>query len=630
MCGILAIIGDTLPVTKDAANQALDMLAHRGPDDRGVVHVPGAWLGHRRLSIIDTSSGGHQPMVDESTGVALTFNGEIYNYIELRSELEALGHHFHSQSDTEVLLRSYLAWGTRCVERFNGDWAFLIWDPRDRSAFLSRDRFAVKPLYITHSNGVLSIASEPKALLALYPELRRVNERALYRFLKESALYDNADCFYEGIQLLQPAHSAIYKLDEDELAVMRYWDWPEPGTSPAQGNVQMEFNALFEDAVRLRMRSDVPVGVTLSGGLDSTAVMTSANRHLESGKTRMTAFTSVYEQQGDSAAVDERKWAALAVENCAHVDLQLVEAPKHLWMQTLRKIIYFMDGPGYSPAVFPLWNIDHTASQQKVVVLMEGQGADELLGGYTDHAAAALLENSGYLLRRFKWIDLGRELKGCLAAFGARVFLTRLTRLVFPSLIDFNYRHAGLLGVMRADFIERASSELDKLPPARKATSVGLAEGVMRADFSSRILPGLLQYGDTVSMANAIESRLPFLDYRLVEFCARLPIEWKIKNSQTKYILREYLRSIGQLQIANRKDKKGYPTPIEQLFKFNDGEMLRDLLLAQDARIRAYCDQEKIKNLITRFLSGQKRSENPLYRLISAELWLQECIPSQR
>ena len=234
------------------------------------------------------------------------------------------------------------------------------------------------------------------------------------------------------------------------------------------------------------------------------------------------------------------------------------------------------------------------------------------------------------MLRRFKWIDFGRELKGCLAAFGARVFLTRLTRLVFPSLIDFNYRHAGLLGVMRADFIERVSSELDKLPPSRKTTSVGLAEGVMRADFSSRILPGLLQYGDTVSMANAIESRLPFLDYRLVEFCARLPVEWKIKNGQTKYILREYLRSIGQLQIANRKDKKGYPTPIEKLFKFNDGEMLRDLLLAQDARIRAYCDQEKIKNLISRFLSGQKRSENPLYRLLSAELWLQECIPSQR
>ena len=628
MCGILAIIGNTLPVSVDIANQALDTLAHRGPDDKGVVQVPGAWLGHRRLSIIDTSSAGHQPMVDEETGVALTFNGEIYNYIELRDELEALGHRFHSRSDTEVLLRCYLAWGEKCVERFNGDWAFLIWDPRDRVAFLSRDRFAVKPLYYVHFGNVLSIASEPKALLALYPELRRVNERALYRFLKESALYDNSDCFYEDIQLLQPAHSATYKLDEDELAVMRYWDWPA-SPLPLHEDVQTQFNALFEDAVRLRMRSDVPVGVTLSGGLDSTAVMTSANRHLESGKTRMTAFTSVYEKQADSTVVDERKWAALAVANCAHVELQLVDAPNHSWVQTLRRIISFMDGPGYSPAVFPLWNIDSSASQQKVVVLMEGQGADELLGGYTDHAAAALLERFGSLVRRLRWLDLGRELKGCLAAFGVRVFLTRLSRLMFPWLIDLNYRYAGLLGVMRKDFIERVSLELEKLPPSRKTASAGFAEGVMRTDFSSRILPGLLQYGDTVSMANAIESRLPFLDYRLVEFCARLPIGWKIRNGQTKYVLREYLRGIGQSQIADRRDKKGYPTPIEQLFKFNNGEMLRKLLLAPDARIRAYCDPAKMESLIERFLSGQKRSENPLYRLISAELWLQECIPFQ-
>ncbi len=625
MCGILAIIGNSQTANMDQANIALDTLAHRGPDDRGVLSVPGAWLGHRRLSIIDTSSAGHQPMVDESTGVAITFNGEIYNYIELRDELEALGHQFHSRSDTEVLLRSYLAWGQKCVDRFNGDWAFLIWDPRTRIAFLSRDRFAVKPLYFTHSNGSLSIASEPKALLALYPELRRVNERALYRFLKESSLYDHTDSFYDGIQLLQPAHLAVYKLDSDELSIMRYWDWPQGKISEEQ-NIQTQFNTLFDDAVRLRMRSDVAVGVTLSGGLDSTAAMTTADRLLESGQTRMTAFTSVYENSSNAPVVDERKWAALAAKNCSHVDLQLVEAPSGMWVQALRKIIPYMDGPGYSPAVFPLWHIDQTACRQKIPVLIEGQGADELLGGYTDHAAAAFLDHFASLLLGLKWFTLGRELKGCLSAFGAGEFFKRLSRLVFPWLIEFNYRHAGLQGVMRADFIERVTPQLANLPVQRNYHAVSLAEKVMRQDFSSRLLPGLLQYGDTVSMANAIESRLPFLDYRLVEFCARLPIEWKIRDGQTKYILREYLRSIGQVQIADRKDKKGYPTPIEQLFKFNDGEMLRELLLASDARIRAYCDQEKIRKLINRYLSGQKRSENPLYRLLSAELWLQECI----
>lgn len=629
MCGILAIIGNTLPVSKEQANQALDTLAHRGPDDRGVWQTPGAWLGHRRLSIIDTSSAGHQPMVDEMTGVAVTFNGEIYNYIELRSELEELGHQFHSRSDTEVLLRSYLAWGEKCVDRFNGDWAFLIWDPRNQCAFFSRDRFAVKPLYFTQARGALSIASEPKALLELYPELRRVNERALYRFLKESALYDHTDCFYEGIQLLLPAHYGIYKLAGNALDIVRYWDWPNGG-NPLQDDVQAQFNALFEDAVRLRMRSDVPVGITLSGGLDSTAVMSSAEKHLEAGSKRMTAFTSVYEQPPNTPVVDERKWAALAAQNCAHVNLQLVEAPNNLWLQTLRTIIRHMDGPGYSPAVFPLWHIDKTASQQRVTVLMEGQGADELLGGYADYAAASLLGNFALSLRRFKWGAIGRELKGCFAAFGATVFLTRLSRLVFPWLISLNYRYAGLLGVMRSDFVERVNLGPGNLPQKRKNTTVSLAENVMRFDFSSRELPGLLQYGDTVSMANAIESRLPFLDYRLVEFCSRLPIEWKIRTGETKYILREYLRSIGQAQTANRRDKKGYPTPIGQLFKHNDGEMLRELLLAPNARISAYCDRDKMLKLINRYLAGQKRSENPLYRLLSAELWLQECIPASK
>lgn len=626
MCGILAIIGSVLPVSVELANQALDKLAHRGPDDKGVYHVAGAWLGHRRLSIIDTSSAGHQPMVDETTGVVLTFNGEIYNYVELRNELEGLGHQFHSRSDTEVLLRSYLAWGEQCVNRFNGDWAFLIWDPRSQKAFLSRDRFAVKPLYFTHARGVLSIASEPKALLELYPELRCVNERALYRFLKESALYDHTDCFYEGIYLLQPSHYGIYNPDSNQLDVVRYWDWPNEVNSNL-GDAQAQFDTLFEDAVRLRMRSDVPVGVTLSGGLDSTAVMSSAEKHLELGSKRMTAFTSVYEQQPNIPLVDERRWAALAAQNCVHVDLKFVEAPNHLWLQTLRKIISYMDGPGYSPAVFPLWHIARTASQQSVKVLIEGQGADELLGGYPDYAAAALLEKLGHLFRKFKWVVLGRELRGCFAAFGAGVFLIRLSRIVFPWLIDLNYRYAGLLGVMRGDFIERVQLGLDNIPFAQENTSVSLAENMMRFDFSSRELPGLLQYGDIVGMANGIESRLPFLDYRLVEFCARLPIEWKVKTGETKYILRGYLRRMKQVEIANRKDKKGYPTPIGYLFKLNDGEMLRELLLNPKAKISAYCDQEKIRGLLNRYLAGQKRSETPLYRLLSAELWLQECIP---
>jgi asparagine synthase (glutamine-hydrolysing) len=620
MCGILAIIGNSLPVSSELANKALDTLTHRGPDDRGVWCVEGAWLGHRRLSIIDSSYAGHQPMVDEATGVVLTFNGEIYNYIELKIELEALGHVFHSHSDTEVLLRAYLAWGKQCVERFNGDWAFLIWDSRTSTAFSSRDRFAVKPLFYTRARGVLSIASEPKALLELYPELRKVNEKVLFRFLKDTALYDGADSFYEGIHVLLPAHSAEYKSDGDVLTIERYWDWPT-NEEPLSGDVQAQFDALFEDAVNLRTRSDVQVGVTLSGGLDSTAILASVEKQLEHDSLRMKAFTSVYEQKSDGVEIDERQWAKLAADKCTQFDLQMVAAPENLWQQTLSKITWNMDGPGYSPAVFPLWSIMEVTSQQKVLVLLEGQGADEMLGGYSDYAALDLIES----FSRFNFWAIKRSFSDYTGTFGLVFFLKRLLRKISPSLREFNFYYSGVLGVMRKDFIARAGNK-PVAPTSQYLTSTSLVEREMRADFTARELPGLLQYGDAISMANGVESRLPFLDYRLVNFCSRLPMEWKIRNGETKFILRQYLRRNGQNAIADRKDKKGYPTPLASFFKANNGAMLREMLLNSESKIHAYCDPKKLQKLIDRYLAGKSQSENSLYRLLSTELWLRQCI----
>jgi asparagine synthase (glutamine-hydrolysing) len=565
-------------------------------------------------------------MVDNVTGVTLTFNGEIYNYVELRDELEDLGHRFLSNSDTEVLLRAYLEWGSQCVQRFNGDWAFLIFDPRTRTAFFARDRFAVKPLYYTRARGGVSIASEPKGLLTLYPELRRVNEKVLYRFLRESALYDMNQSFYEGIHVLPPAHLAIYRPDEDVLEISRYWDWPSV-RSAAHRDIQAQFDALFEDAVRLRMRSDVPVGTTLSGGLDSTATTTVAGDGLNSDAGRMVAFTSVYEKPSGGASADEKEWAERAVSVCPNVELKEVTASVSNWSSTLRRIVKYMDGPGYSPAVYPLWNIMQSASHRGIKVLVEGQGADELLGGYPDHSAAALLDEWWFALSRCKLGRLIREFRGYWTTFGGLFFVMRLARLVSPWLRDFNYRYSGAVGAMRSDFIKRAgSTSAGGIQAVRALSGIGLAEREMRIDFESRILPGLLHYGDAISMANGIESRLPFLDYRLVEFCASLPIDWKIRGGQTKYILREFLRRNKQSQIANRKDKKGYPTPIDQLLKEDNGKVLRELLMAPDSKILEYCDHKGLNDLINRYLSGWKRSENPLYRLVSAELWLRECI----
>ena len=628
MCGILAIIGKAMPVNSELFNRALDTLAHRGPDDRGVWCVEGAWLGHRRLSIIDTSHAGHQPMVDDATGVALTFNGEVYNYLELKVELESLGHRFHSHSDTEVLLRAYLAWGKSCVQRFNGDWAFLIWDPRTSSAFVSRDRFAIKPFFYTLVRGVLSVASEPKALLELYPELRKVNENALFRFLKETAVYENSNSFYQDIHLLLPSHSAEYRADGSVLSIERYWDWPD-ADEPLSGDIQGQFNALFDDSIRLRMRSDVQVGVTLSGGLDSTAVLTAAEKQLEHNSLRMSAFTSIYQQQGNSPDIDERKWAAIAVEKCRQFDLQMVSADEKIWLQTLNKITWHMDGPGYSPAVFPLCKIMETSSKQKVLVLMEGQGADELLAGYSDYAIYDLLESFPKRLLRLELSALKRDVTAFIGTFGFLTFMKRLIRKLSPHLRELNFRYAGVLGVMQKDFIGRAELVHVESFKLQNKSIISMLEKEMRYDFVSRELPGLLHYGDSISMANSVESRLPFLDYRLVEFCSKLPVEWKIRNGETKYILREYLRGNGQNEIADRKDKKGYPTPLANFFRSNNGAVLREILLNPQAKIRAFCDTDKMRRLINRYLAGNNQSENSLYRLLSTELWLRQCIPDE-
>ena len=277
MCGIVATVGiDERAVTTRGA-EALRVIAHRGPNDEGIWTDGTAWLGNRRLSIIDLTAGGHQPMVHEATGVVITYNGEIYNYIELRTELETAGHSFKTQSDTEVLLAAYLQWGERCLSRLNGMWGFLIWDPRIQRAFFARDRLGVKPLYYAVADGGLSVASEPKALLALHPELRRVDEASLFDFLASGNLYTGRRSFYAGVQVLEPGHWGLYDPSASSPAISRYWSLPN--TSPSSvdyGQAVQTFGDLLTDAVRLRMRSDVPVGFTLSGGLDSSAVLQAA------------------------------------------------------------------------------------------------------------------------------------------------------------------------------------------------------------------------------------------------------------------------------------------------------------------------------------------------------------------
>lgn len=617
MCGILGWLGQHASKDIQRFNKALDLLAHRGMDGRGVWSAPGVLLGHRRLSIIDLSAAGHQPMLEPTSGAVITFNGEIYNHIELRGDLEVLGHRFTSHSDTEVLLHALIEWGEGALQRLNGMWAFAFWDPAKQRLLLSRDRFGVKPLYYRQGMQGLSFASEPKALLALFPEHRQVCEQTLLDFLGNNLLYARGESFYQGIHLLPPAHYASFEAATGKWELSRYWDYPTKDNTLLSGEEAIaQFDEIFTDAVRLRLRSDVPVGLTLSGGLDSTAVLAAANQSLPQP---LTCFTSIY-GEGESG---ELPWAQIASQ-AAHAPLIPVSAPQEDWLTILRKIAWHMDGPGYSPAVYPLWHLMRQARKDGVPVLLEGQGADEALAGYPQYAVLELLE---YLSRKS---DQPIRLAGLCGRIGAlrRTFslkwaLAWALREVSPNLLRWHRNRVGFQALIQKNLT---------IPPPLANQKINGNDRVRQrllADHSVNILPGLLHYGDAISMAHGIETRNPFLDYRLVEWMFQLPSNLRFHHNETKWVLREYLRAHGQRLIGNRPDKKGYPTPVGKWLASDQGKEIAHLLLKPNNRLHDWCDPQKIRRLIEQNRRGVLSAEHHLYKLVSTQLWLSVCIEQE-
>lgn len=610
MCGILGWLGRHQPDDGARFGTALDLLAHRGPDDRGVFVAPGIMLGHRRLAILDLSPAGHQPMIEPSSGAAIVFNGEIYNHVELRRELEQAGHRFVGHSDTEVLLHALLEWGELTLPRLNGMWAFAFWEPAKQRLLLARDRFGVKPLYYRHGMEGLAFASEPKALVALFPQHRTVSEPVLLDFLGNNLLYARGESFYCGIHVLPPAHCAIHDASTGSFRTLRYWDYPEDTGSALRAEEAAEqFDALFTDAVRLRLRSDVPVGLTLSGGLDSTGVLAAA---CTSAAGVPTCFTSIYGE----GEVGELPWARLA-SAAAQAPLIPVPAPQGEWLPTLRKVAWHMDGPGYSPAVYPLWHLMYRARAEGVPVLLEGQGADEALAGYPQYAALELLDHLG---GRPTLRGIGDRLGALRRTFSWRWTAAWLARELSPTLLRWHRRRVGFQSLMRKGI------ELPSLPD--RAGGDRVRQRLM-LDHALFILPGLLHYGDAISMAHGVEARHPFMDYRLVEWMFRLPNHVRFNRHETKWVLREYLRRHDQGAIGNRPDKKGYPTPVGRWLATEEGKEIEGLLLDRHSPLQQWCDLGKVGRLIELNRKGVLAAEHHLYKLISTQLWLSECIQGQ-
>jgi len=619
MCGILGQIGDIADT--DKFNSALNTLQHRGPDDWGLYQDELATLGHRRLSIIDLSTAAKQPMQAKSTKSVIVFNGEIYNYIELKRELESKGHEFYTESDTEVLLAAYDEWEQHCLKKLNGMWAFVVWSPAKKKLFFSRDRFGVKPFYYICTGNLFAFSSEPKALLALYPDYRRVDNTALYNFLALGNLYGHGRSFYEGVKVLPPAHFGVFDARTGSLSLQQYWKYPVHCVNHDLEQSAREFNDLFVDSVRLRLRSDVEVGITLSGGLDSTSILASAN---SINGPSIKCFTSTY----DKEKVSELKWAELATRKAGN-PLICAEARGEEWLETMEKIAWHMDGPGYSPAVYPLWKLMAQARSHNVPVMLEGQGADELLGGYDQYLVLQLFQMIRKMILHPN-VDSGKNVvavyENLMRTYPAVMVILRIAREAFPWLIPFYRKVKGSLGILKKDFINTTPGELSN------AVFSGCEDKVnerLMYDHSYAILPGLLHYGDAISMAHSIESRNPYLDYRLVEWAFSTPSVIKLAYGQSKWLVRNYLRNVNYSEFGDRWDKKGYPTPVSAWLKAQDGAILKEVFEVGRACIGEYCDLKKLNQLINMFLKGDSRVENHIYRLVSTELWLRACVANR-
>jgi len=599
MCGLAGIVDFDRPPERATVEGWLDALAHRGPDGRGVYEDDGVCLGHLRLAIIDLSDAGLQPM--ERDGVQLLHNGEIYNYVELREELRAKGHRFSSGTDSEVLLAAYREWGVRCVERFNGIWAFVIWDAPRRTLFCSRDRFGVKPLYYRLDRGRFAFASEPFPLRQEGANLAAVRE-----YLEHGYLDHGDETFFAGVRRLPPAH--CLELEPSGLRLWPYWRL-EPRDPPAEPVAAVR--ETFLDAVRLQLRSDVPVGTCLSGGIDSSAISVGVAHQ---GHSRQKTVTAYFEDAG----FDERPFARAVVDRTG-ADAHWVTFSAADLVADLPAIVQAQGEPFGSTSICAGWYVMREARRAGLTVMLDGQGGDEIFAGYRAFFGYRLAD----LLRSGHVLEAGAELRAFAAANGARWGAVAFAAPHVPerARLAARARLRGAAGLIATD-----------LPPRHEHADVNGAafpdrlRRQLHLVLSRRGLPELLRYEDRNSMAHSLEARVPFLDHRLVELAFSLDGGQLIRRGETKSVLRRALVDMLPPEVRARRDKLGFVTPEHRFLRGALGDLAADVFASQAFRERGFVDAEAARRRLERHRSGRLRAGMELWRALNLELWAQRFL----
>ena len=627
MCGIAGIYNKNINIQIDHKLDLMGkILAHRGPDDSGKWIQEENKLGffHQRLSIIDLSKKGKQPMTDQS-GNWIVFNGEIYNFKDLRKRFE---NKFISGSDTEVILKAYERWGKDCVKHFRGMFAFAIWDESKQELFCARDHFGIKPFYYMESENGFYFASEVKALLPfidnLKPDLGALKDYITFQLcLGEKTMFKN-------IFQIEPAH--FMTVSNKGIKTQKYWDVNfKPDFNRKEEFFHQELKEILRDSINEHMISDVPIGAYLSGGYDSSAIASIANDLGQ--QNELIGFTGKFSKYGPN--FDESKYARELAKK-RKFEIKELEITDQDFIDNIQKVIYHLDHPTAGPGSFSQYMVSSLAAKNRKVVL-GGQGGDEIFGGYTRYLIAYFEQcikaaindtskNGKFVVTYESIIPNLKSLKNytpLLKQFWKEGLFDEMNNRYF-SLIN---RAPNLSDFVNWEILEGYSSRqtFNKIFYGDNVKKESYFDLMTHFDFKT-LLPALLQVEDRMSMAHGLESRVPLLDVRIVELAAKMPADVKFKNGEMKYIFKKAIKEFIPESIYKRKDKMGFPTPVNNWFENEANEMLNDVLGSLKSKNRGYIDNYSLLQMV----STENDFGRNIWGAFSLELWFQTFIDNHK
>jgi len=608
MCGICGFNWKDEKMCRNMTNA----LKHRGPDDEGFYFDNDISLGHRRLSIIDIKTG-HQPIYNENKTICIIYNGEIYNYLELRKELESK-HKFYTNTDTEVILHAYEEWGKNCLNKFNGMWAFCIYDKNKNILFLARDRFGIKPLYYYFKDGRFIFASEIKAILECNIVERAPNNLVIFDYLMYNIVDHTDETFFKGIKKIPKGHFAIFDIKTKRLNIEKFWTLK---ITTEDGHVdKTKIKDLFLDSIRLRLRSDVPIGSCLSGGIDSSSIVCTLSNVL--GNKNINTFSAVFPGKN----IDEGPYIQAVIERTG-VKANFTTPSGKEFINDIIKFLYHLEEPPTGTGVYAQFRVAKLTHEKGIKVLLDGQGSDELFAGYKYFFGYYFKE----LLKNGKISTLIKEVVLYYKKHRRFYELVMMLYLFLPYSFK-RYMFQRENRYLNAHFIKKCQKESTYLKDFIDSKS--LNDSLLK-HFEYK-LQHLLNWEDKNFMAFSIETRLPFLDYRFVEYIFSLPSSSKIKNGETKAIFREAMKGILPDKILQRQDKLGFETPENEWIKLPEvSRFIKGIINSKSFKERGYFDVEYIKKMFkdTNKKGAVWSNSKLIWKALFLELWFRIFIDKQ-